>query len=89
MKCEIVGIGKNESFEELMEAMAEQSYWVRFFMRPCCPPPGAESARNLIERLKLDIDARADLSDAQRDELKAVADQRLEWYLALPVRHTA
>lgn len=58
-------------------------------MRPCCPPPGESTARNLIGRLKGDLDARADFTDEQRAELKAIVDERLEWYLKLPVKHTA
>lgn len=89
MECEIVSIDGEESYEDLKEAMQAQTYWVRFFMRPCCPPPGESTARSLVEHLKLDIDARADFTEAQRADLKEIIDDRLEWYLTLPVRHTA
>lgn len=88
-ECEVITIGAEESYEDLKEAMKAQTYWVRFFMRPCCPPPGESTARSLVERLKLDIDARDDFTEEQRADLKGVIDGRLEWYLTLPVRHTA
>lgn len=89
MKCAIPQTSMNEPFEDLLDSFNSQSYWVRFFMRPCCPPPGEATARDQIDHLKSDIDSRQDLPKGQRDMLKHIADDRLEWYLKLPVRHTA
>ena len=89
MKCSIPETRLDDTFENLMQAFDSQNYWVRFFMRPCCPPPGETTARNQIEHLKSDIDLRLDLSDSQRSDLKGIADERLKWSLTLPVRHTA
>lgn len=89
MKCEVPARVTDESYESIKAGMETQNYWVRFFMRPCCPPPGAQAARHQIEHLKEELDAKADLTENQREELKAIADERLEWYLTLPVRHTA
>lgn len=88
-ECEIPSLGDQESYEDLRDAMQAQTYWVRFFMRPCCPPPGEDTARALIARLKDEIDERADMTDEQRADLKSIIDGRLDWYLSLPVRHTA
>lgn len=89
MECEIPSIGDRESYEDLRDAMQAQTYWVRFFMRPCCPPPSEDTARALVERLKGEIDDRADMTEGQRADLKSIIDGRLEWYLTLSVRHTA
>ncbi|MGN0073266.1 MAG: hypothetical protein ACI36W_05665 [Coriobacteriales bacterium] len=71
---------------ELKEAFGTQQYWLRFFVRPCCPAPGMDAARERIDHLKLDIDAREDMTSEQREELKATADEWLEWYSTLGVR---
>lgn len=88
MECPIPDTGFDESYEGLMDAFETQNYWVKFFMRPCCPPPGEETARSLIEHLKSDIDAKDNFTDGQKSTLKSIADEKLEWYLTLPVRRT-
>ena len=88
MECEVEFDTKQQSsFEELKEAMGTQKYWLRFFVRPCCPAPGMKEAATRIEHLKRDIDARDDMTPEKRAELKALADERLEWYGTLNVRH--
>ena len=52
-------IGDRESYEDLRDAMQAQTYWVRFFIRPCCLRPSEDTARALVERLKGEIDDRA------------------------------
>ena len=89
MECAIPDLQLDEGYDGLMEAFRTQNYWVKFFMRPCCPPPGESTARNLIDHLKTDIDARDDFSEGEKGALKAIADERLAWYLALPLRRTA
>ena len=44
------------------------------------------AAAERIEHLKSDIDAREDMTPQQRDELKAICDERLQWYGTLAVR---
>lgn len=87
--CEIPTLDENASFEDLVASFNTQSYWVRFFMRPCCPAPGESTARSLVARLKADVDARGDFAEDEKATLKAMIDERLSWYLKLPVRHTA
>lgn len=88
-ECPVPTIEAEASYAELKESLQSQGYWVRFFMRPCCPPPGESTARSQIERLKADLDTRSDMTGAQKDELKGIMDEKLDWYLKLPVRHTA
>ena len=89
MQCDIPELDSSSSYEDLHAAMSTQQYWVRFFMRPCCPPPGEDTARSQIEHLKSDVQARTDFSEDQRASLEQLIDSRLDWYLKLPVRHTA
>lgn len=89
MQCSVPNTQLDESYESLKEAFESQNYWVRFFMRPCCPPPGESTAREQIEHLKSDIGLRSDFSEDQKKSLMVIADERLTWYLTLPVRHTA
>lgn len=86
MQCEIDTNQTEGTFEELKEAMSTQQYWLRFFIRPCCPAPGMNAARERVEHLKNDIDAHEGMTPAQREELKAIADERLVWYGGLSVR---
>lgn len=88
MECEVPSISQEESFEELLEGMQTQQYWVRFFMRPCCPAPGEAAARFQTERLKDELSLREDFTEEQRDQLISLIDERLQWYLSLPVRRT-
>lgn len=87
MKCDIPTRHVDESYEAVKAGMQTQNYWVRFFMRPCCPAPDEQTARHQIGHLKEDLDSRTDMTEEQREELKSIADERLEWYLTLPVRH--
>ena len=73
------------SYEELVEAMADDKYWYRFFLRPCCPAPGAASAAKLTERLKGELDGRPDFTDEQRADIARIIDERLEWYTHLGI----
>lgn len=89
MECAVPDLKLDEGYDALMDAFQTQNYWVKFFIRPCCPPPGEATARNLAEHLKDDIDARSEFSEGEKRSLKAIVDERLEWYLALPLRRTA
>lgn len=89
MDCEVPTVGQDASFEELMDAFGTQSYWVRFFMRPCCPAPGESTARDQIAHLKADLEAHEGLTEEERATLSKKIDEGLAWYLKLPVRHTA
>ena len=88
MECDIPQLDCSSSYNDLLEAMGTQQYWVRFFMRPCCPPPGEDTARNLIEHLKTDIDACGNFSPEERTSLQEAIDSGLDWYLKLGVRRT-
>lgn len=89
MECSVPDMNLDDTFEDLLNAFESQNYWVSFFMRPCCPPPGESAARSLIEHLCSDIDARPDLSPEQKQTLKGIAHERLAWYGGLSVRRAS
>lgn len=74
-----------DDYDRLMEAWQADKHWIHFFIRPCCPAPVNEVAESMIAKLKADVDA-AGFTPEQTQDLKAVADQRLEWYRKLSVR---
>ncbi len=78
--CGTGGNVEGAAFEELHKEMQTDLYWVRFFARPCCPAPDAEGAAKMLDRLKLDVAARDDLSAAEQEALCAIIDARREWY---------
>lgn len=73
------------SYEELVEAMADDKYWYRFFLRPCCPAPGVKSARQLTDRLKGELDGRPDFTEEQRADIARIIDERFDWYTHLGI----
>lgn len=83
-ECRIDGNSQSRandaSFEELVEAMADDLYWVRFFARPCCPAPDLEGAAEMLDHLSSDVDARDDLTAEQKAELVSTIESRKQWY---------
>lgn len=72
--------GAASEFEKLRDEMQSDLYWVRFFARPCCPAPDAAGATKMLEHLKSDVGAQEGFSEAQKAELRAIIDERNEWY---------
>ena len=60
-ECKINGQTQGAGFDELVKAMEDDLYWVRFFARPCCPAPDLEGAADMLDRLKGEVEERADL----------------------------
>lgn len=78
--CEIGGQTAGVDFDDLMAAMQDDMYWIRFFARPCCPAPDLNGAVDMLDRLKAEARGRADLSEEQRSRLCDVIESRKEWY---------
>lgn len=78
--CETPQTDKDATFEDLRKEMRKDVYWVRFFVRPCCPAPDAEGALGMLDHLKRDVAAREDFTDDQKAALCAIIDERGEWY---------
>lgn len=79
-ECRIDDRTQEASFEELVEAMKDDLYWVRFFARPCCPAPDLEGAAEMLDHLIADVDAREDLDATQKRELAKAIGSRKQWY---------
>lgn len=79
-ECKIEDRTNDSDFNELVEAMQSDKYWVRFFARPCCPAPDLEGAAEMLDHLIRDVEAREDFTPEQKDELFSVIEARKQWY---------
>lgn len=79
-ECRIDGHTQGSGFDELIEAMQDDMYWVRFFARPCCPAPDLQGAEGMLDRLAGEVDLRDDFSDEQKQALRGAIESRKEWY---------
>ena len=70
----------SDSFNEIYDAMQEDRYWIRFFVRPCCPAPRLDVAIERLDKLMTEVDARTDFTDEQKDQIKEIIEARKEWY---------
>lgn len=76
-----VGADKVEgAFQELCEAMQKDSYWIRFFVRPCCPAPSFEGACERLDKLAHEACSRDDFTAEQKDQLVELIESRKAWY---------
>lgn len=79
-ECRIDGHTQGASYEELMEAMKDDLYWVRFFARPCCPAPDLEGAVSMLDRLAGEVQACPDYTPEQKRALCDRIEARKDWY---------
>ena len=79
-ECKIENHSDGAGFEELIEAMGDDLYWVKFFARPCCPAPDLEGAASMLDRLAGEVLARDDFSADEKEALCTVIESRKEWY---------
>ena len=75
-ECKINGQTQGAGFDELVKAMEDDLYWVRFFARPCCPAPDLEGAADMLDRLKGEVEARADFTPEQKQALCETIESR-------------
>lgn len=78
--CQVSSPAPEGSFDELVAAMQKDSYWIRFFVRPCCPAPDLEGAAKMLDKLKAEALERTDLADEQRQQLADLIEARKAWY---------
>ncbi len=79
-ECRIDGQTEGAPFEELVAAMQDDLYWVRFFARPCCPAPDLQGAHGMLDRLKGEVEARDDFTSEQKRQLCDTIEARKAWY---------
>lgn len=83
--CELPNaVAGDVTFEKARDAYAKRSWWVSFFIRPCCPAPGADVASRQIERQRKLVREREDFTDEQKSELIRLIDEGERWYLSTP-----
>ena len=70
----------NEEFSALYAEMQKNAYWIRFFVRPCCPAPALEGACEMLDKLKGEVNAHAGFSAEQKAQLAELIEARKEWY---------
>ena len=68
------------TFEEVRERFMQDTTWIRFYVRPCCPPPGRRVAEGRTDELIEQIAMLDRFTDEQRAELLGMARSRFEWY---------
>lgn len=73
------------SYEEILEQMGDRKYWIRFFVRPCCPPPSKEVAATNCERFRNEIRSYNVLTEEQKATLIAIVDENEAWYVSSPM----
>lgn len=69
-----------ESFEDIYNAMQEDKYWIRFFVRPCCPAPNLEVAIKRLDLLKKEVNKCSDFTAEQKNQIAQIIESRTEWY---------
>ena len=79
-ECKVDGHTEGAKFDELVKAMEDDLYWVRFFARPCCPAPDLEGAESMLDRLAGEVQARTDFSDEEKQQLCEIIEARKAWY---------
>lgn len=78
--CRIESATEEVSFESMYEGMQKDSYWIRFFCRPCCPAPELEGAIGMLDKLAAEVNANATLSDEEKSRIVELIEARKEWY---------
>lgn len=79
-ECRVGGNTEGAEFDELIGAMQDDMYWIRFFARPCCPAPDLQGARDMLDRLKGEVDVRQDFTEDQKQQLRDTIEARKDWY---------
>ncbi len=64
--CEISPTQGASSFRELYDDMQKDTYWIRFFCRPCCPDPKLDGAIEMLDKLADEVRASADFDDEEK-----------------------
>ena len=78
--CEVSNPSVIEEFNTLCAEMQKDAYWIRFFVRPCCPAPSLEGAHERLDKLKGEVNAHEGFSDEQKAALCELIEARKDWY---------
>lgn len=72
------------TYEEAAKAYGDRKFWVSFFVRPCCPPPGGETAKKQLDIQRDLVRDRSDFTDQQKEHLLSLIDEGEAWYRSTP-----
>lgn len=78
--CEIGSTPIESEFQTLYNEMQLDKYWIRFFVRPCCPAPSHEGACDMLDKLKGEVMSHDSFTEEQKEQLAATIESRKEWY---------
>lgn len=78
--CEIGTTPIESEFQTLYNEMQLDKYWIRFFVRPCCPAPSHEGACDMLDKLKGEVMSHDSFTEEQKEQLAATIESRKEWY---------
>ena len=73
-----------ETSDEILAAMDTRNWWLKFFIRPCCPPPGAHQAQAKCAKLLEEVQVSEKFSAEQKVELVEIIKKWEQWYLKTP-----
>ena len=79
-ECRIDNQTITADYDELVGAMQDDLYWVRFFARPCCPAPDLEGAAEMLDRPIGEVEAQDSFTDEQKRQLADFIESRKQWY---------
>lgn len=77
-------VGHSDAFEDVLAGMQSQKYWINFFVRPCCPPPGARQAQTLLDKRRAEVSGHPTYTDEQKAQLLQLIDEGEAWYKSTP-----
>lgn len=80
--CKIDNPMGTPSFKDLYEDMQTDAYWIRFFVRPCCPAPALDGAIEMLDKLSGEVMAQEGFTDEQKQQLASLIEARKDWYPA-------
>ncbi|MEI3377654.1 MAG: hypothetical protein V8R08_07515 [Coriobacteriales bacterium] len=78
--CEVNPTQGAATFQELHDDMQKDTYWIRFFCRPCCPAPKLDGAIEMLDKLAGEVRANGDFDENEKQQLIELIEARKEWY---------
>lgn len=68
------------TYDELVSDMESDTFWIKFFIRPCCPKPDAKNADRHLNNLRKELDALSEIDSTQKSTLLSLVDKGGNWY---------
>lgn len=78
--CKVESMPQGGTFRELFDDMQTDAYWIRFFVRPCCPAPSLDGAVEMLDKLRGEVLAEERFAEDEKRQLTELIEARKEWY---------